>query len=135
MANDRWPLLEVRNDASHVIGDLAYALSRKHLRVLGRFLHSLRIVGPARRERYKSCFLKQRGPAIPAAWEQPQSVNEDDRPPAARVSTVHLFLIELFFEIQWSVETSRRHVIHLLCGGTAQRRERGACLSGSPGRR
>jgi len=135
MADDRGRLVKFLDHASHMVGNLADRFSREHLRVLGRFLHSLRIVGPARRERYKSCFLKQRGPAIPAAWEQPQSVNEDDRPPAARVSTVHLFLIELFFEIQWSVETSRRHVIHLLCGGTVQRHECGACLSGSPVRR
>src|SRR5437667_330562 len=50
----------------------------KDLRVCVRLINRLRIVRPARRHRGIARILKHGRPALPATWQQPESMNKYD---------------------------------------------------------
>src|SRR5439155_15956005 len=60
------------------------------LRVLPRLRDCLRIIGPTRRERRVASLVKGRAPAVPAARQQPQTVDEDDRRASRGIRRVNL---------------------------------------------
>src|ERR1700682_1682507 len=68
-----------------MVGHLSHRLMRKDLRVRGGFLDGFGVIGPSRRERRVAGLIEKRGPAVPAMWQQPEPVNEDDRRAAGRV--------------------------------------------------
>jgi hypothetical protein len=83
--HDRLPV-ELRDHLCIVIGDLADGLVREDLGARVRLLDGLRVVGPAGRERRIARGLEELGPAIPAARQQPEAVDEDDGDLAGRVA-------------------------------------------------
>src|SRR6266581_7360964 len=82
-----------RESADHglrVAGDLADSLARKRLRPGLRVGDGLRVVGPARLHRRVACLLEQISPAVPAAREQPEPMDEHDRLLAGLVGAGYL---------------------------------------------
>ena len=71
-------LVELADDLVEVVGDLADGLVGEHLGVGVGLLDGLGVVRPARRERGVAGLLEERRPAIPAARQQPEAVDEDD---------------------------------------------------------
>jgi len=72
-------LLEGADHVAEVIGDLPDTLAGEHLGVPVRVLDRVGIIGPAGREGGIARLLEHRPPAIPAAWQQPQPVDEHNR--------------------------------------------------------
>ena len=78
-------LSSLRDDLVEVVGDLADGLVGEHLGVRVGLLDRLGVVGPAGRQRRVAGLLEDRRPAVPAARQQPQAVDEHDRLQAGRV--------------------------------------------------
>jgi hypothetical protein len=73
-----------------MVGHLADGLLGEHLGVRTRLRDGRGVIGPSRRNRSVACLLENRGPAVPATWEQPQAVDENDRCAAGRVGALDL---------------------------------------------
>ena len=85
VADDRGLSVEVTDDRLEVVGDLADGLVREDVGVRVRLLDGLRVVGPTRRHGRVARLAEHRRPAVPAAREEPQPVDEHDRRPARAV--------------------------------------------------
>jgi hypothetical protein len=79
VAHDHGLLLQAADDFLDVVGDLPDRLAREDVRVRLGLLDRVRIVGPARGERDVAGLLEVPRPAVPAAGEEPQAVDEDHR--------------------------------------------------------
>ena len=95
MADDGWLLVELLDHAVEMVGDVLDRLAREHARVRLCLRDGLGIVWPARSERRVAGLLEERLPAVPAARQQPQSVDENDRRAPRRVGVVDLLLFVL----------------------------------------
>jgi hypothetical protein len=69
---------QAADDLVEVIRDLPDGLVRHDLGMRVRLADGFGVVGPPRRERRVAGLLERRGPAVPAAREQPQAVHEHD---------------------------------------------------------
>src|ERR1700735_468599 len=78
MADDGGLLLQLADHLGKVVCHLSNSLVRERLGVLVGLLDRLRIVRPAGCQRTVASFLEERLPAIPAAWQEPEPMNEDD---------------------------------------------------------
>ena len=78
--------VELADHLGVVVGHLADRLVREDLRVCVRLLDGVGIVGPAGQQRCVPRLLEHLGPALPAARQQPETVDEDDRGAAGRVA-------------------------------------------------
>ena len=88
-------LLEPADDRVEVVGDLADGLVREDLGVGVGLLHRVGVVRPARRQRGVAGLLEQRRPAVPAARQEPEAVDEDDRRQTGPVGAVDLLVVVL----------------------------------------
>jgi hypothetical protein len=88
VADDRRLLVEFADHLGVVVGDLADRLAGEHLGVLVRFGDRLRVVRPAGGERRVAGRVEHLGPAVPAARQQPQAVDEHDGRAPGRVDAV-----------------------------------------------
>src|SRR5579859_3788271 len=93
MPDDGGLRLQLADSVDVMVGDLLDFLVRKDLRITFRLFDGLRVVGPAWRERGEAILLEQRSPAVPAAREEPEAVNEDDRLPPRVVRPIERFLL------------------------------------------
>ena len=78
--------VELADHLGVVVGHLADRLVREDLRVCVRLLDGVGIVGPAGQQWCVPRLLEHLGPALPAARQQPETVDEDDRGAAGRVA-------------------------------------------------
>jgi len=101
VADHRRLLIEPSDDPLEVVGDLADALVGEDLRVRLRLLDGLRIIGPARRDGDEAGLLEQRGPAVPAARQEPQPVDEDDRNASGTVRLLDLRRLVVAEHCRW----------------------------------
>src|SRR6185312_6067782 len=83
-------LVERADDVAEVVGDLADRLAGEDLGVLLGLADRLGVVGPAGGDGDVAGLLEDAGPAIPAAGQQPQAVDEDDGLKAALVGALDL---------------------------------------------
>src|SRR6202171_1336664 len=83
-------LLQPADQAGEMVGHLADGLLGEHPGVCPGLGDGRGVIGPTRCNRRVAGLLKNRGPAVPAAREQPEAVDENDRSPAARVGTFDL---------------------------------------------
>jgi hypothetical protein len=90
VADDGGLLVQRADHLGEVVGDLDHALAGEDLGVRSRLLDRLGVVGPARRQWRVSSLLEDRRPAIPAAWQQPEAVDEDHRRASRRVCLLDL---------------------------------------------
>ena len=90
MADDRRLSLQAADDLLGVIRDLTDGLVREDFGMRVRFGDRRRIIGPAGRQRGEPSFLEHRRPSIPAARQQPESVNEHDGLKSGRVRAIDL---------------------------------------------
>nr|WP_324606162.1 hypothetical protein [Streptomyces griseus] len=95
MADDRRLVVQPADDGFEVVGDLADRLAGEHVRVFGGLLDRLGVVRPAGGQGYTAVVLEQLRPAIPAAGQQPQTVDEGHRLAAGLVRV--LALLQLVF--------------------------------------
>jgi len=75
----RWFLVQGIDDLGGVIGDLIQGLPGEDARVRPGLFNRFRIVWPVRRQRRVTGLLEEVRPVGPAARQQPQAVDEDDR--------------------------------------------------------
>jgi hypothetical protein len=87
---DGWLLVEPRDHLGVTIGHLSNGFVGEDLRVCVCLLDGLRVVGPARCDRGVGGLLEQVRPAVPAARQKPESVDEDDRRSTCRVGLLNL---------------------------------------------
>jgi len=93
---DHGGLLVQRTDhVGEVVGHLPDGLVGEDLGVGVGLLDGLGIVGPAGRQRRVAGLLEDRRPAVPAAGEKPEPVDEDDGLKAGLVGTVDLLCLVL----------------------------------------
>ena len=92
VSDDRRLLVERPDHGGVVIGHLTDRLVGEHLGMGLGLLDGLRVVGPARGQRGEAGVGEDPCPTVPAAREQPQAVNEDDRRLARCVRLVDLTL-------------------------------------------
>jgi Leucine carboxyl methyltransferase len=78
-----------------VIGDLFQRLLGEDLRVRAGLLDGLRILRPVRGKRRVASLAEQLAPAVPAARQQPDPVNEDNRRVAGGVRRLDLPILPL----------------------------------------
>jgi hypothetical protein len=71
--------LEPADHVTEVVGDLPDRLVGEDLGVPVGFIDGVGIVGPAGGKGDIACLLEDRPPAIPAAGQQPQTVDKHDR--------------------------------------------------------
>src|SRR5262245_2131815 len=83
-------LLELADHVGRVVGNLLQRLLGEHVRVRPRPFNRFRIVWPVRRQRRVTGLLEQVRPVGPAARQQPQAVDEDDRSGAGGVCRLDL---------------------------------------------
>jgi hypothetical protein len=89
----RWFAGEPPDEALQVTGDVADRLAGEHGRVDPGVGDRRRVVRPARGHRRVAGILDVVDPAVPAAAEQPQAVDENDRRAAGRVRPLQLLLV------------------------------------------
>jgi hypothetical protein len=92
--HDRF-LLQGVDDLGCVIGDLLQCLLGNDLRFRAGHFNRFRIVGPVRRQRRVAGLLEEVGPVVPAARQQPQAVDEDDRRVTRGVGRLDLPILPL----------------------------------------
>ena len=85
-------LLEPSDHAGVVLGNLSDRLVREDLGIRVGLLHGLGIVRPPGGHRCVARLVEDRGPAVPAARQQPEAVYEHDGSAAGRIGLVDLFL-------------------------------------------
>jgi hypothetical protein len=83
-------LLEPADHLGEVVGHLADRLAGEHLGVRPRLSDGFGIIRPPRRQCREAGLLEDGGPALPAAGQQPEAVDEDDRRPVGRVGAFDL---------------------------------------------
>ncbi len=71
-----------------MVGDLPDRLAGEDLRVGVGLLDRVGVVGPGQGDRRVARLLEVRGPPVPAARQEPQAVNEDDRDAARGVRSL-----------------------------------------------
>lgn len=71
--------LQLANHLSVVVGHLSYGLVGEHLGVSVGLLDGLGVIGPSWRERRVAGLVENRGPTVPATWQQPQAVDKYNR--------------------------------------------------------
>src|SRR5207245_1999683 len=67
---------QLSDDVGGVVGHLGNRLVREDLRVGFRLLDGGRVVRPSRRQGRIARLFEDGGPAVPAAWEQPEAVDK-----------------------------------------------------------
>src|SRR4051795_9623775 len=95
MAHHGGPLVELADDLGGVVGKLLQSLPCEDLGVGAAFLDRFWIVRPGGRYTRVAVLLEQTDPVVPAARQQPEPVDEDDRSLAARVGLSDLALLAL----------------------------------------
>jgi hypothetical protein len=93
--HDRWFLVQGSDDLGGVIGDLLQGLPGQDARVRPGLVNRFRIVWPVRRQRRVTGLLEEVRPAGPAARQQPEAVDEDDRGGARGVGRLDVPLLPL----------------------------------------
>jgi hypothetical protein len=88
--HDYWLLVQGIDDLDSVIGDLPQGLLGEHIRVRPSLVNRFRIVWPVRRQWRVAGLLEEVRPVGPAARQQPQAVDEDDRGIARGVGRLDL---------------------------------------------
>ena len=83
-------LLELADHVDRVVGNLLQRLLGEDVRVRPRLVNGFRIVWPVRRERHVTGLLEEVRPVGPAARQQPEAVDEDDRSGAGGVCRLDL---------------------------------------------
>ena len=84
--------VELADDGLGVVSDLAERLAGEHLGVLVRLLDGVGVVGPVRGHGGVAGLLENCPPPVPAAGEQPQTVDEHHRGKPGSVCPVDLVL-------------------------------------------
>ena len=79
MADQGRLLLEPGDDLGVVVGDLADGLVCEHLGVRVRLFDGVGVVRPAGADSHVAGLFAERRPAVPAARQQPEPVDEHDR--------------------------------------------------------
>jgi hypothetical protein len=79
-------LVQGVDDLCRAIGDLLQGLLGEDVRVRPGFFNRFRIVWPVRRQRRVAGLLDEVHPVGPAARQQPEAVDEDDRGVAGAVA-------------------------------------------------
>src|SRR5439155_24890668 len=95
VADDGRLLLQSTDDVFEVIRDITDGLVCEHLGMCLGLGDRVGVIRPAGRQRGVSVLLEELRPPIPAAGEQPQSVNEHDWRAPDRVRTIHLLRLVL----------------------------------------
>src|SRR5215217_2291464 len=95
MAHHGGPLVELADHLGGVVGNLLQGLPCEDLRVGAGFLDRFRVVRPRGRYTRVAVLLEQTDPVVPAARQQPEPVDEDDRRLPARVGLIDLALLAL----------------------------------------
>src|SRR5207302_11253689 len=90
MADDRRLLLQLADDGAVVVGHLSDCLVSEDLRMRLRLRHRLRMIRPPRLQCRIAGLFEKRCPTVPAAREQPETVNEHDRVQARCVCLLDL---------------------------------------------
>jgi hypothetical protein len=93
VADDRRLLVEAADDGLEMVSHLADGLAGEHLGMGRGLLDRLGVVGPARGQGHIAIVLEDRRPAVPAAGQQPQAMDEHHRLAAGLVGA--LALLEL----------------------------------------
>ena len=88
--DDRRLALQPADHRGEVVGDLSDGLVGEDLGVGVGLLDRVGVVGPAGRERRVAGLLEDRRPAVPAAGQQPEAVDEDDGLQPGLVGTIDL---------------------------------------------
>jgi hypothetical protein len=83
------------DDLGGVVGDLRQRLLGQDVRVRAGLLDGLRIVRPVRGERRVASLAEELPPAVPAARQQPEAVDEDHRRVAGGVGRLDLLVFPL----------------------------------------
>src|SRR5256885_15981685 len=92
MADQGRLLVEPADDLGVAVRDLSYRLVRENLGVGVRLFDGVRITRPARANRRVPGLFEERCPAVPAAGQQPQTVDENDRREPRRVGAFELLI-------------------------------------------
>ena len=95
MAHHGGPLVELADHLGGMVGNLLQGLLREGLGVGAGFLDRFRVVRPGGRHTRVAVLLEQTDPVVPAARQQPEPMDEDDRRLAARVGLIDLALLAL----------------------------------------
>jgi hypothetical protein len=95
VADEHRFLVQGIDDLGGVVGDLLQALLGEDFRLRSGPFDRLRIVRPVRRQRRVAGLLEEVRPVGPAAWQQPEAVNEDDWSIATRVGRLELTVLPL----------------------------------------
>jgi hypothetical protein len=77
--DDRWFAVQGIDDLGRVIGDLLQGLAGEDVRVGPGLFNGFRVIGPVRRQRRVTGLREDVPSAGPAARQQPEAVDEDDR--------------------------------------------------------
>ena len=88
--NDNWLLVQGIDDLSGVVGDLLQGLLGEDVRVRTGLFNRCRIVWPVGRQRRVTGLLEEVRPVGPAARQQPEAMDEDDRSGAGGVCRLDL---------------------------------------------
>src|SRR5205823_12906067 len=83
-------LVQLPDHIANMVCDLTDLLPGEDLWMGPRLPDGLRVVGPTGRHRREAGLLEKRGPAVPAACEQPQPVDEHNGSTPRRVRRVNL---------------------------------------------
>jgi hypothetical protein len=95
MAHHGGPLVELADHLGGVVANLLQGLPCEDLGVGAGFLDRFRVVRPRGRYTRVAVLLEQTDPVVPAARQQPEPMDEDDRRLAARVGLIDLALLAL----------------------------------------
>ena len=95
VADDGRLLVQPPDDLLEVAGHLADRLAGEHLRMRLGLLDRVRIVWPSWGQGDEAVLLEYRHPAVPAAGQQPQPMNEHHRRSAGRVGRFALLELML----------------------------------------
>jgi hypothetical protein len=93
VADDRRLLVEAADDGLEMVSDLADGLAGEHLGMGRGLLDRLGVVGPARGQGHIAIVVEDLRPAVPAAGQQPQAMDEHHRLAAGLVGA--LAMLEL----------------------------------------
>src|SRR5438034_7046532 len=88
-------LVELVDHLGSLVGNLLQGLLREHVGVGAGFLYRFRVVRPGGRYTRVAVLLEQTDPVVPAARQQPEPMDEDDRRLAARVGLIDLALLAI----------------------------------------
>src|SRR3954462_10320752 len=95
MAHHGGLLVELVDHLGGVVGNLLQRLLREDVGVGAGFLDRFRVIRPGGRYTRVAVLLKQTDPVVPAARQQPEPMDEDDRRLGTRVGLRDLALLAL----------------------------------------